>query len=171
MNVQHLVRRLRADGHKLTPQRLAIIEALAANRTHPTAYEIYAEVRERYPMMGLATVYKTLDLLKSLGEVVETGFGAGGARYEPNLHPHLNLVCRVCGRVVDVALDAGNRGQGTGDREEKAEGRRQKAEPGGQRETPLTWVSDLAAQVGFTIQGGHIEYFGVCAACHRENSV
>src|SRR5687768_4800607 len=104
MNVPHLVERLRGEGHKLTPQRLAIIETLAASRIHPTAYEIYDQVRERYPMMGLATVYKTLDLLKELGEVVETGFGAGGTRYEPNLHPHVNLVCRVCGRVMDVDL-------------------------------------------------------------------
>lgn len=138
MNTVGLVERLRAEGHKLTPQRLAIIEALAASRVHPTAYEIYDEVRRQYPMLGLATVYKTLDLLKELGELVETGFGPGGARYEPNLHPHVNLVCRVCGRVLDVDIEM--------------------------NEWRLN-TSELAAQVGFTIQGGHIEYFGICAGC------
>lgn len=145
MQVQAVAARLRAEGHKLTPQRLAIIEALAASCTHPTAYEIYDQVRQRFPMLGLATVYKTLDVLKGLGEVVETGFGASGARYEANLHPHVNLVCRRCGRVVDVNALAGHDG-----------------EPGG---IPLDWVKAAAAQAGFTVQGGHIEYFGVCAEC------
>ena len=143
MQVQQVAARLRAQGHKLTPQRLAIIEALAESRTHPTAYEIYDQVRQRFPMLGLATVYKTLDLLKGLGEVVETGFGAGGARYEANLQPHVNPVCRRCGRVVDVDLGL---------------------EPGG---VPLDGVQAAAAQAGFTVQGGHIEYFGLCAACAR----
>lgn len=142
MNVDELVTRLRADGHKLTPQRLAIIEALAASHAHPTAYEIYDEVRARYPMLGLATVYKTLDLLTSMGEVVQTGLGASGTRYEPNLQPHVNLVCRKCGRVVDMDLVGDDR-------------------------APMAWVVDVAAQAGFTIQGGHIEYFGVCAACRQ----
>ena len=147
MQAPEVAARLRAAGHKLTPQRLAIIEALAASHTHPTAYEIYDQVRQRFPMLGLATVYKTLDVLKGLGEVVETGFGAGGARYEPNLHPHVNLVCRRCGRVVDVdaALAPGG-------------------EPGG---SLLAGVQAAAAQAGFTVQGGHIEYFGVCAECAR----
>ena len=143
MDVQTVVERLRQAGYRLTPQRQAVIEALADSHSHPTAAELYERVRARYPMMGLATVYKTLELLLDLGEVVETGLGPGGARYEPNLHPHVNLVCRKCGRVADVPLTAtaGDVGQ------------------------PLTWVAGRAAEVGFTIQGGHIEYFGVCAAC------
>lgn len=147
MQVQEVAARLRADGYKLTPQRLAIIEALAASQTHPTAYEIYDQVRQRFPMLSLATVYKTLDVLKELGEVVETGFGVGGARYEPDLRPHVNLVCRCCGRVVDVdaVLEQGE-------------------EPGG---LFLTGVQAAAAQAGFTVQGGHIEYFGICADCAR----
>lgn len=147
MQAPEVVARLRAAGHKLTPQRLAIIEALAASHTHPTAYEIYDQVRQRFPMLGLATVYKTLDVLKGLGEVVETGFGAGGARYEPNLHPHVNLVCRRCGRVVDVDATLAPGG-----------------ETGGNL---LAGVQAAAAQAGFTVQGGHIEYFGVCAECAR----
>lgn len=143
MDPTAVILRLRNAGYRLTPQRQAVIEALAGSRQHPTAAELYERVRARYPMMGLATVYKTLDLLIDMGEVVETGFGPGGARYEPNLHPHVNLVCRKCGQVADVPLTTETSGVGQ----------------------PLAWVAGRAAEVGFTIQGDHIEYFGVCAAC------
>lgn len=145
MQTQAVVERLRGAGYRLTPQRLAVIEALVASHSHPTAYEIYTQVQARYPMLGLATVYKTLDMLKSLGEVVETGFGPGGARYEPNLTPHANLVCRKCGRVVDLDLVA----------------------PGAATPFPDAAVAARAAGLGFTIQGGHIEYFGECSACRQ----
>lgn len=142
MDASAVIQRLRDAGYRLTPQRQAVIEALAASRQHPTAAELYESLRARYPMMGLATVYKTLDLLIDMGEVVETGFGPGGVRFEPNLRPHVNLVCRKCGQVIDVDM-AATAGQ----------------------EQPLAWVAGRAADVGFAIEGGHIEYFGVCAAC------
>lgn len=147
MDVPGVVQRIRDKGHKLTPQRLAVIEALAASRTHPTAYELFEQVSGRYPMMGLATVYKTLDLLKEMGELVETGFGAGGARYEANLHPHVNLVCRVCGKVTDLEANL--------------------EEPISHEHLTPGWVANVAEKAGFAVQGGHIEYFGVCAECQR----
>lgn len=148
MDVSSVVGRMRAQGYKLTPQRLAIVEALAVSRAHPTAYELYEQVRPRYPMMGLATVYKTLEMLRDMGEVVETGFGSGSTRYEANLQPHINLVCQVCGQVMDIhpSLD----------------------DPDGPDETTglsIPWVEDAAAETGFELRGGHIEYFGICATC------
>ena len=148
MEVTGVVQRIRDQGYKLTPQRLAVIEALAASHAHPTAYELFEQVSRRYPMMGLATVYKTLDLLKEIGEIVETGFGVGGARYEANLRPHVNLVCRVCGKVTDLEADLD--------------------EPISHEHLTPSWVANVAEKAGFTVQGGHIEYFGVCAPCqHR----
>ncbi|MFN8499258.1 MAG: Fur family transcriptional regulator [Anaerolineae bacterium] len=153
MDVTSVVERMRAQGYKLTPQRLAIVETLALSRAHPTAYELYEQVRPRYPMMGLATVYKTLEMLRDMGEVVETGFGSGGARFEANLQPHINLVCQICGQVMDIhpVMD----------------------DPDGPDETTglsIPWVEDAAAETGFELRGGHIEFFGVCAACRAKMS-
>lgn len=101
----HALRRaLREERYKLTPQRLAIFEALAEDKTHPTAEEIYSQVHRRYPMVSLATVYKTLDLLKRIGLVHELGFADGSARYDPNVTPHLNVVCVKCKSIYDVQI-------------------------------------------------------------------
>ena len=101
-----LRRRLAAAGHRVTPQRLAILDALLQPGRHPTAEELYADVLRVSPTTSLATIYKTVDTLRALGELRELDFGVGRAHYDaidPSDHPH--VVCLGCGRVDDVRLE------------------------------------------------------------------
>ena len=67
LQVQEVATRLRDNGYKVTPQRLAVYEALAKTKAHPCADTLYKELRITYPTMSLATVYKSLSILCSIG--------------------------------------------------------------------------------------------------------
>ena len=54
---------LRRQGYKLTPQRRAVLNAIAANKDHLTPAEIFERVRREYPGIGLVTIYRTLDII------------------------------------------------------------------------------------------------------------
>lgn len=82
---------------------MLVIEALHGADSHISAEEIYVQLHRRYPYSNISTVYRTLELLNRLGLVTETDFGEGRVRYhvaEKSHHHH--LVCRTCGRVIDV---------------------------------------------------------------------
>jgi Fur family peroxide stress response transcriptional regulator len=104
--LNQIVEKLRDTDHRITPQRMEILKALVNEPRHPTADEIYATVKETFPMISLATVYKTVNLLVDMGEVIEIDRGHGKAHYDalrPNAHPH--LVCIACDEVVDVEMN------------------------------------------------------------------
>jgi len=94
---------LREKGYRLTPQRVAILDVLHGSEGHLTADDIYGRVRDRYPRINRSTVYRTLELMKRLGQVDETDFGSDRLYYhhaEKGHHHH--LICQRCGRVFDV---------------------------------------------------------------------
>jgi Fur family ferric uptake transcriptional regulator len=94
---------LREKGHRLTPQRMLVIEALHSADKHISAEELYEQLHERYPYSNISTVYRTLELLKQLNLVTETDFGEGYVRYhiaEKGHHHH--LVCQGCGKIMDL---------------------------------------------------------------------
>ena len=97
-----IVNALRRKGYKATPQRIAISRFVLRNRNHPTVQEVYNEVRQTYPTVSLATVYKTLNFLSELGLVQELPFLHGETRIDSYVEPHVNLVCRRCGKVNDL---------------------------------------------------------------------
>jgi Fur family peroxide stress response transcriptional regulator len=87
---------------KLTPQRLAILEYLEGNKSHPSAADIYNVVSKKYPMMSFATVYNTLEKLRAKGQVLELSIDAGRKRFDPNATPHHHLICVNCKTIIDV---------------------------------------------------------------------
>lgn len=95
-----VVQRLRSQGYRFTPQRKAIVQAVLENAGHPSVEEIYRQVWVNFPMISLATVYKTLDILRDLGEVVELPVG-GRTHYDGNPRPHVHLICERCHTVMD----------------------------------------------------------------------
>src|SRR5205085_9393522 len=104
----------RRSGLSVTRQRLAIFEALAASREHPSAEDLCRAVRKRMPQLSLATVYKNLEALREIGAVSDVNALHEHGRYEASLpgtgvgKPHHHLVCVVCRKVVDLhdaALD------------------------------------------------------------------
>ena len=90
----------------MTPQRRAIVQTLLEDdHAHPTAEQVFAQVRDAMPDMSPATVYNTLHELVEMGLLLELDLGTGGRRYDVNTADHAHLICLECGRVEDVDYD------------------------------------------------------------------
>ncbi len=104
---EELKSKLREEGHRLTPQRLALLRLLSVARGHPSAANLHEQMKEQFPTTSLATVYKTLATLKDMGEVLELGFSDDDNRYDGRKpYPHPHLVCVRCRKIVDLDMDA-----------------------------------------------------------------
>ncbi|MDZ7859215.1 MAG: transcriptional repressor [Candidatus Krumholzibacteriota bacterium] len=91
----------------LTPQRLAIIEFLEGNESHPTVDEIYTNVKSLYPTISKATVYSVLELLSDLGVIKELSIRKRGeACFDPSTVLHHHFHCRKCDTVIDIDVDS-----------------------------------------------------------------
>lgn len=102
--------RLADSDYRLTPQRQAILQVLVDNREgHLSADDVYMKAKEKHPDVGLATVYRTLELFEKLGIVYRLDYGDGQARYEYNdgveEHYHHHLICLSCGRIQEFNYD------------------------------------------------------------------
>lgn len=97
--------RFKRQGLRMTLPRQVILQTLDEASKYMTAEEVFMEVHKDYPQIGLATVYRTLNLLAEMGLVTKFEFGEGKARYEltergqKEKHHHL-LVCSNCYRVI-----------------------------------------------------------------------
>ena len=95
MGLEGAVGKMRGGGYKVTPQRVAVLEALAAEQ-----HQSLDEIRGRCPGVGIVTVYRTLDMLGSLGIVRRLDLG-DGARYEIAEDHHHHLICESCGDISE----------------------------------------------------------------------
>ncbi|WP_142414498.1 Fur family transcriptional regulator [Hathewaya massiliensis] len=101
---------LKEKGYKLTPQRRAILNSIIENDgKHLTVEELYEEVKKDCPEIGLATVYRTVQLLEEVGFICKLDFDDGCSRYElineDEEHHHHHLICNACGKVIEVEGD------------------------------------------------------------------
>ncbi len=136
------VERLRRQSVRVTPQRLIVLEALAAHSGHIAADEILQWAAARYPAINLATVYRTLDLLISIGLVAQTDFGSGVSHFElVGDSPHHHLVCEHCHAVLEIDAEA---------------------------LAPIQ--QSILRDYGFLTNTRHLALFGCCRAC-REKGV
>ncbi len=101
-----MVEKLKERGLKATPQRLAILRELD-KKNHPTIDELYNNLKSTHPSISLATVYKNLNMLRDAGLVVELipPVANGKSKYDIYLKPHIHLMCKVCGEVMDYYVD------------------------------------------------------------------
>jgi Fur family peroxide stress response transcriptional regulator len=133
-----LVERLRDQGYRLTPQRLALVELIAASEGHPNAAQLYDRIRRRFPTTSPATVYKLLTLLKGLGEVFEIDF-RDDSHYDGNRpEPHPHLICTKCRKIVDGDMDL---------------------ESG--------WIRKVEHKSGYRIERHQLTLFGRCPECQK----
>ena len=91
----------KASGLKMTPQRLAILEYLDGNTKHPSAEDIYLEIKKIYPMVSFATIYKTIEVLKK-GDLLELTIDPKRRRYDPDTRHHHHLICIDCKEIRDI---------------------------------------------------------------------
>jgi Fur family transcriptional regulator, peroxide stress response regulator len=132
-----IIQKLRDNGHKITPQRMAIVEIIAGSEGHPSVEKIHDQVKSNFPTMSLATVYRNILLLKSFGEVLELGFPDGSNRYDGNNpHPHPHVICIKCKRIIDLETNRLN--------EIKEE---------------------VELETHFKIVNHSLEFFGICKDC------
>lgn len=136
-DIRRLYDVLKEAGHRLTPQRTLILSVIVERGGHLSAEEIYEYARKDYPFLNLSTVYRTLDVLKEVGVVVETDLGGGRRRFELiGAEQHHHLICEQCGRAIQV----------DGAVLEPLRGR-------------------LVAEYGFEPRLDHFAIFGVCHEC------
>ncbi|TDL97844.1 transcriptional repressor [Macrococcus brunensis] len=134
---------LHAASYKLTPQRESTVRVLLENESdHLSAEDVFLKVRESSPEIGLATVYRTLELLAELKVVDKINFGDGVARFdlrkEGAEHFHHHLVCVECGAVDEIEEDL------LGEVEKKVE-----------------------RDYQFKIMDHRLTFHGICHRCHK----
>ena len=105
MNTQDLIKLFRKNGYKATSQRLAICKLILSRKDHPSADQVYQELKEEYPTISLTTIYNTLRILVELELIQELGFNEGSIRYDPDMELHINMVCPKCGKIDDYKAE------------------------------------------------------------------
>lgn len=141
--IDRIKKQLHAQSYKLTPQREATLQVLLEHEAdHLSAEDIYLLVKEKAPEIGLATVYRTLELLSELKIIDKINFGDGVSRYdlrkEGAEHFHHHLVCIECGSVEEIMDDL------LGDVEKIVE---------------KEW--------GFKVQDHRLTFHGLCKSCQE----
>jgi Fur family peroxide stress response transcriptional regulator len=135
-----MIQKLRDNGHKMTPQRLAIVKILARSEGHPSVEDIHARIKKDFPTMSLATVYRNIVLIKSLDELLELGFPDGSNRYDGNKpYPHPHIICVKCKKILDLDLDSLDEMQ-----------------------------HEIAEETDFKILNHRLDFFGICGNCSAE---
>ena len=144
--IERIKEQLHSASYKLTPQREVTVRVLLENEEdHLSAEDVYLLVKEKYPEIGLATVYRTLELLTELKIVDKINFGDGVSRYdlrrEGATHFHHHLVCIECGSVDEIQEDL------------------------------LEDVEKIVERdFNFKIKDHRLTFHGICHRCHKEDS-
>lgn len=131
---------LRQRGHRITPQREMILDAIAHHGEHITAEDVLEVVQTRSRAINVATIYRTLDFLVREGLATRTSFANGRNIYATHQHgSHIHLVCRSCHQVYEVSS------------------------------TKLADLAErIATETGFQLDLHHGSLAGWCAACQDE---
>ena len=139
--------RLLENGHKMTPQRWAIISIFLLNKgRHLSADDVYGMLRETHPNQGIATVYRTLELLQEVQVIKRLDFGDGRARYELNEggpHRHHHLICSCCDRIEQYEDDEADA-------------------------LLAALAQKIGARTGFAVDDHITKFYGLCGECQRK---
>ena len=136
-NPDSVVQLLSASGYRVTQPRRAVIEALCRARRSVNSHELLSRAKKLHAVVGLATVYRTLDKLEALGVVRKVQIDGSYhvvACQDHSLHYH--LICEKCHSVTELAVDDNARS-----------------------------LDKLAKATGFAVKPTPIEVLGVCDEC------
>lgn len=103
--VEKLTKVLRNHSMKITPQRLMIFQILENNTSHPSAEEVFKRVKKIYPAVSFTTIYKTLEVMRDLGELQELTIDGSRKHYDPNTSAHHHIICTSCKNILDIFED------------------------------------------------------------------
>ncbi len=139
IRLRQMLETLKESDCRITPQRYAVLNVLANSADHPSAESIHAELIDHYPTMSLATVYKTINLLKREGEILILEFSDLGNRYDGKKpYPHPHVICTECGKVID---------------------------PSQLNLDEIT--SKMMEETGFKIMTHRLDFYGICPDCQE----
>jgi Fur family transcriptional regulator, peroxide stress response regulator len=139
LRFEHLIAKLKEREYRLTPQRMDLVRLIATSEDHPSAAQLYDQIKVQFPTMSLATVYKTLDLLKELGEVLEIDLRDDIHYDGKRPYPHPHLICTSCKKISD-----------------------------GQLEAPIRALVDEMEHIsGFQILRHQLVFYGLCPDCQK----
>ncbi len=133
---------LKANNLKYTKQREAVLKVLYNNESHFSPENLYSLVKKNYPSLniGIATVYRTLNLLEESEMVTSISFGAQGKKYEIATKPHHDhMICKSCSKIIEFEDDTIEK--------------RQKA---------------IAKKHDFKLTGHLMQLYGVCKECSQK---
>lgn len=99
-----LIEKLRRNGIGVTEPRVAILNYLMEHHTHPSVDTIFNEMRQSFPNLSRTTVYNTVKILSENGLAQMITIDDEHVNIDGNMLPHAHLLCRKCGRIVDVPL-------------------------------------------------------------------
>ncbi len=120
----------------MTNQRRKILDTVKKSASHPTAYEVYEEVRKNLPRISLGTVYRNLETLSEKGMIEKIEMSANQRHYDGRTDVHYHIRCLNCGRIDDIPLQA------------------------------LTALEETAArESGYFVAGHALEFVGTCPRC------
>ncbi|MBU4305910.1 MAG: transcriptional repressor [Candidatus Omnitrophica bacterium] len=102
--MEEVFKKLKEKHIRLTPQRLAVYEALARENKHLTVEEIYGKIKKRFPAVSLATVYSILELYRKKGIAAEIRITFNRSCFEARTDSHHHFFCRECKKIYDVEL-------------------------------------------------------------------
>lgn len=97
-----VVKTLKTKGLRVTPQRYAVYASLLGRTDHPTVDQLLQDLNQDFPISSQATVYSSLQALRSVGLVREVLLEEGVSRYDANVDPHHHFRCRDCGAIHDI---------------------------------------------------------------------
>ena len=101
LRFNELLAKLKERDYRLTPQRVELVRLIAVSEGHPNAAQLYEKIRHQFPTMSQATVYKTLNLLKEMNQVLEIDL-RDDSHYDGNRpYPHPHLICMQCRKIMD----------------------------------------------------------------------
>lgn len=132
---------LKHNNLKFTKQREAILKTLYNNDEHFSPESLYMLIKENYPELGvgIATVYRTLNLLEDSGMVTSLSFGSSGKKYELGNKPHHDhMICKSCGKIIEFEDDEIEQKQ-----------------------------LEIASKYGFKLTGHIMQLYGVCKDCQK----
>ena len=107
-HLDRYVKILKENNLKVTPQRIKILKYLDCHRTHPTADEIYSNLKESIPSLSKTTVYNSLDTLREHGLIQTLSICGSEHRYDFNHEMHHHFYCKKCGKIVDINIKCPN---------------------------------------------------------------